>query len=123
MAAKRKDKNGRLLKTGENQRKDLIYQYRYQDIWGKTQYIYSADLDELRQKEKEVQKELDKGVDYAKGNISVEQLVERYIGLKQNVRYNTRVGYQFVMNLLKKETFSQKCIRGHQDFGRTDVDD
>ncbi|MDE7018593.1 MAG: integrase DNA-binding domain-containing protein, partial [Lachnospiraceae bacterium] len=91
MAAKRKDKNGRLLKTGENQRKDSIYQYRYQDIWGKTQYLYSADLDELRQKEREVQKELEKGVDYAKGNVSVEQLVERYIGLKQNVRYNTKV--------------------------------
>ena len=111
MAAKRKDKNGRLLKTGENQRKDLLYQYRYQDIWGKTKYIYSPDLDDLRQKEKEVQKELEKGVDYAKGNVSVEQLVERYIGLKQNVRYNTKVGYQFVLNLLKKETFSQKCIR------------
>ena len=111
MAAKRKDKNGRLLKTGENQRKDLIYQYRYKDIWGKTQYIYSADLNELRQKEKEVQKELDKGVDYAKGNVSVEQLVERYIGLKQNVRYNTKVGYQFVLNLIKKEAFSKKCIR------------
>lgn len=111
MAAKRKDKNGRLLKTGENQRKDLIYQYRYQDIWGKTQYIYSADLNELRQKEKEVQKELEKGVDYAKGNVSVEQLVERYISLKQNVRYNTKVGYRFVLNLLKKESFSQKCIR------------
>ncbi len=111
MAAKRKDKNGRLLKTGENQRKDLLYQYRYQDIWGKTKYIYSTDLDDLRQKEKEVQKELEKGVDYAKGNVSVEQLVERYIGLKQNVRYNTKVGYQFVLNLLKKETFSQKCIR------------
>ena len=35
MSAKRKDKKGRVLRTGESQRKDLTYQYRYQDITGK----------------------------------------------------------------------------------------
>lgn len=29
MSGKRKDNKGRILKTGESQRKDLIYQYRY----------------------------------------------------------------------------------------------
>ena len=111
MAEKRKDKNGRVLRTGENQRKDLIYQYRYKDFWGKTQYIYSSSLDELRQKESEVEKELQKGVDYAKGNVTVLELVTRYINIKQNVRYNTKVGYNFVLNILKKETFAQKSIR------------
>ena len=62
MAGKRRDKNGRVLKTGESQRKsDGIYQYRYTDIWGKTQYVYSSDLDELREKEKEIQKKIDEG--------------------------------------------------------------
>jgi len=111
MAEKRKDKNGRVLRTGENQRKDLIYQYRYKDFWGKTQYIYSSSLDELRQKESEVEKELQKGVDYAKGNVTVLELVTRYINIKQNVRYNTKVGYNFVLNILKKESFAQKNIR------------
>ena len=77
MAEKRRDKKGRVLKTGENQRKDGIYQYRYKDIWGKTQYIYSSDLDELREKEKEIQKKIDEGIDYTKGNITVLELVER----------------------------------------------
>lgn len=111
MIKRRKDKNGRVLLTGENQRKDGIYQFRYKDIWGKEQYIYSSDLEELREREKEIQKELDKGIDYHKGKATVLDLTERYIGLKQNVRYNTRVGYNFVLNLLKKETFSQKHIR------------
>ena len=70
MAEKRKDKKGRVLKAGENQRKDSIYQYRYKDFWGKTQYIYSSSLDELRKKELEVEKELQKGVDYARGNVT-----------------------------------------------------
>ena len=34
---KRKDNKGRVLKTGESQRKDLIYQYRYTDSRGKRQ--------------------------------------------------------------------------------------
>lgn len=107
MATKRKDNRGRLLKTGENQRKALIYQYRYKDAWGKTQYIYASDLNDLREKEKEVLKEVEKGVDYSKGKISILELVERYISLKRNVRYNTKVGYNFVLNILKKETFAQ----------------
>lgn len=40
------------------------------------------------------------------------QLLERYIGLKQGVRYNTQVGYNFVMNLVKNEAFGQRAIRG-----------
>jgi integrase len=111
MSEKRKDNKGRILKTGENQRKDLIYQYRYTDIRGKRQTVYSSDLKELREKEKEIQKQLDSGVDYAAGKVTVIQLLERYISLKQGVRYNTKVGYNFVLNLIKKEDFGYKQIR------------
>lgn len=38
---KRKDNKGRVLKTGESQRKDLIYQYRYTDCRGKRQTVYA----------------------------------------------------------------------------------
>ena len=38
-------------------------------------------------------------------------LVERYISLKQGVRYNTKVGYNFVLNLIKKEDFGYRQIR------------
>ena len=65
MSEKRKDNKGRILRTGESQRKDLIYQYRYTDIRGKRQTVYSSDLKELREKEKEIQKQLDDGIDYA----------------------------------------------------------
>ena len=34
MSEKRKDHKGRILRTGESQRKDLIYQYRYKDVQG-----------------------------------------------------------------------------------------
>ncbi len=111
MSEKRKDNKGRILRTGESQRKDLIYQYRYTDIRGKRQTVYSSDLKELREKEKEIQKQLDDGIDYAAGKITVIQLLERYISLKQGVRYNTKVGYNFVLNLIKKEDFGYRKIR------------
>ena len=111
MSEKRKDHKGRILRTGESQRKDLIYQYRYTDVQGKRQTIYSSDLKELREKEKEIQKQLDEGIDYAAGKATVIALVERYISLKQGVRYNTKIGYNFVLNLIKKEDFGYRKIR------------
>lgn len=110
MSEKRKDAKGRVLRAGESQRKDLIYQYRYTDIRGKRQTIYSSDLKELREKEKEIQKHLNDGIDYAAGQATVIALLERYIGLKQGVRYNTRVGYNFVLNLVKQEDFGYRQI-------------
>ena len=110
MSAKRKDNKGRVLKTGESQRKDLIYQFRYTDCRGNRHTIYAPTLQELRQKEKEIQKLIDDGVDYAAGQITVIELLEKYISLKQGVRYNTQVGYQFVLNLVKKENFGYRKI-------------
>lgn len=39
------------------------------------------------------------------------ELLQRYISLKRGVRYNTRVGYQFVMGIVQKESFGSKKIR------------
>lgn len=110
MSEKRKDHKGRILRTGESQRKNLMYQYRYIDIQGKRQTVYSSDLKELREKEKEIQKSIYERMDYAAGQATVISLVERYISLKQGVRYNTKVGYNFVLGLLKKEDFGYRQI-------------
>jgi len=111
MSQKRKDNKGRVPKTGESQRKDLIYQYRYIDLRGKRQVIYAPDLQTLRKKEEEIHWYLGDGIDYTASEITVIQLVERYIVLKHGVRYNTKVGYDFVLNLIKKEDFGYRQIR------------
>ena len=110
MSEKRKDHKGRILRTGESQRKNLMYKYRDIDIQGKRQTVYSSDLKELREKEKEIQKSIYERMDYAAGQATVISLVERYISLKQGVRYNTKVGYNFVLGLLKKEDFGYRQI-------------
>lgn len=61
MSEKRKDAKGRVLRAGESQRKDLIYQYRYTDIRGKRQTIYSSDLKELREKKRKSRSTLTMG--------------------------------------------------------------
>ena len=50
MSEKRRDSKGRILKTGEAQRKDLTYQYRYTDIDGIRRTIYAPTLSELRRR-------------------------------------------------------------------------
>lgn len=67
MSEKRKDHRGRVLRKGESQRKDLLYQYRYMDLGGKRRTVYSSDLGKLREKESEIQKFLNSGADYAGG--------------------------------------------------------
>ena len=111
MSEKRKDKKGRVLKDGESYRSDGRYMYRYTTVKGDRQCVYARTLDELREKEQQIQRDLQDGIDYGAGAITVIALAERYIEQKQGVRYNTKVGYNFVMNLLRKQDFSYRKIK------------
>ena len=56
----RKDNKGRNLKTGEYQRPDGRYEYRYKDeITGKRNSVYAADLASLREMEKKINKDME----------------------------------------------------------------
>ncbi len=111
MAERRKDSKNRALRNGESQRKDGTYMYRYTDVRGKRVCVYARTLEDLRVKEQTIQKELNDGIDYAAGEIIVLDLLKRYIATKTGVRYNTKVGYQFVLNLVSKESFGCLKIR------------
>lgn len=104
---RRKDSKGRVLKKGESERKDGRYQYRYNDAFGARKTVYANGLNELRDLEKRIEKDIGDGINYSKGQMTVYELVERYLSLKQGVRYNTRIGYNFVSNILGKEPFSR----------------
>lgn len=111
MSEKRKDNKNRILKTGESQRKDGTYMYRYVDLHKIRRYVYAPTLDELREKEKDIQRDLDDGIDYAAGEITVTELVKRYTGQKQGVENKTIQGYKFVLNLLHGEDFGYRQIK------------
>ncbi len=123
MAEKRKDSRGRILRTGEQQRKDGRYIFAYKGKDGKAKYIYSWKLEKtdklkenqrpcksLRELEKELQDALAAEVAYHGGDITVLELVERYLKTKNGVRHNTKAGYKTVVNLLRKEEFGSRRI-------------
>ena len=123
MLENRRDNKGRKLWTGESQRKDGKYEYKYQDALGKRRTVYSWRLTpadttpknkkndlSLREKEKQIQKELNESLVPNGGNLTVLRLVEKYVAQKRGVRHNTKANYNFVINIIKKEAFGQKRI-------------
>ncbi len=82
MSEKRKDSKGRVLKDGESQRANGTYDYRYTDIHKKRRCIYAKSLTELRKKEDELRRDMADGIDYAAGEMTVAELVDRYMNLK-----------------------------------------
>lgn len=123
MSTKRRDNKNRILQNGESQRKDGRYMYKYIDNAGDTRYLYSWRLvrtdtapqgvkDEmpLRDKIKAVQRDLDAGLISSGRDMTVLELVKKYVAQKTGVRENTRVGYNFVVNILKKEAFGSRRI-------------
>lgn len=123
MSEIRKDSKGRRLATGESQDKDGRYRYKYNDVFGKRKSVYSWRLTEsdpypkgkrkdisLREKEKEVEKALRKAVVTNGGNMTVLELVQKYISQKRGVKHNTQANYNFVINVIKKEDFGARRI-------------
>ena len=123
MSEVRRDSKGRKLFNGESQRKDGKYEYKYQDAWGKRKTVYSWKLTpvdrvpvgkrddiSLREKIKQIQKDLNSNITPDGGKFTVLELVEKYISQKTGVRHNTRSNYNFVVNVIKKEAFGQKRI-------------
>lgn len=55
-----------------------------------------------------IQKELSQEI--CSGDITVLELVDRYLRLKQGVRHNTQANYNFIRNIFAKETFGTRKI-------------
>ncbi|PBH49072.1 site-specific integrase, partial [Clostridioides difficile] len=116
MSEKRRDNKNRILRTGESQRKDGRYAYKYIDTFGKPQFVYSWKLvptdktpagkrDDiaLREKEKEIQKDLDDGIDHIGKKMTVCQLYAKQIRHRANVRHGTKQGRKQLMRILQED--------------------
>lgn len=96
---KRTDNKGRILRTGEIQRsEDNRYLYRYVDLSGKKKTIYAATLAELREKEKQIKRDLQDGIDTSRGDMTLNQLFHIYMDTKTDLRESTRCNYISVWN-------------------------
>ena len=102
----RKDNKGRNLKTGESQRPDGRYMYRYKDeLTGKRVTIYDMDLASLREQEKKINKDIDDQLitDTSVKKLTVNGLFERYMVTK-NIREKTKKDYWRTWNYRIKNT-------------------
>ena len=118
---KRRDNKGRLLYVGEYQEPSGLYTYHYTDALGKRRKLTSWTLTRAdsmpagKKPKKPLRDQIrDALADVADGvygnNISVLDLVDRYLATKTGVKGNTRTNYKFVRNILVKESFSYKEI-------------
>lgn len=120
---KRCDSKHRVLRQGESIRADGKYQFKYH-VNGKPKFVYSWRLEptdklpqgkkpclSLRKLEKQIGNDLDSQIDPSRKNMTVMELVERYLDTKTGVKPSTLSNYKFVRNLLAKEDFSGKKIR------------
>ena len=118
---KRRDNKGRVLQMGENQLDDGRYVYRYTNPYGQRKTVYSWRLTasdpmpagrrkdkSLREKIKDIEKQL--RLEICCEDITVCELVEKYLMTKTGVKHSTQTGYKFVQNILAKEPFGQRKI-------------
>ena len=118
----RRDSKHRLLHNGESIRANGKYQFKYL-VDGKPKFVYSWRLVptdpqpigkqpclSLRELEKLVGKDVDSRLDITGRNITVNELISRYLKTRTGVRHNTLSNYNFVQNIMSKEEFGSRKI-------------
>lgn len=123
MSQKRRDHKGRILRTGESQRKDGRYLYKYVDSFGETQFIYSwklvvtdrvpagkRDCIALREKIAEIQKDVQDGIDVTGKKMTLCQLYAKQNAQRPNVKANTKNGRKYLMEILKNDKLGTRSI-------------
>ena len=117
MSNKRRDKKGRILRSGQSQAKDGKYRFTYYEN-GKQKCLYSWKLEHydtvprgkrdcisLREQELELKNPKNPGLPAEVYELSVYELASRYVKQRKNVRASTRAGYKTVLNFLSREPF------------------
>lgn len=102
MSEKRKDHKGRVLKKGESQRKDNTYMYRWTSNNGKRECIYARTLTELRELEKEVDREIAIGI--CRNSYTLNEQIERYLKTKVSLANSTRENYKYYFEHIIQES-------------------
>ena len=126
---KRKDNKGRILRTGESQRKDGQYMYRYTDVSGKRQTLYSWRLNEtdknpsgknseksLRELEKNAQKSI--LYNQIKNSETINSLFDKFLIDRTDLKISTKSNYICLYDTHVRNTFGTRKI---EDVRYTDV--
>ena len=112
MANVRKDGKGRVLHKGEVYvRSKGLYSFSYMDAFGKRKYLYSRTLEDLRDKETELQRnKLDRLESYAMAKADINYVFDRYMATKTELRSTTRTNYVYTYDRYVRKGFGKKRI-------------
>lgn len=94
--AKRYDSRHRLLRTGESERADGYYTYRWTSRSGKRNSVTAGTLEELRKKEDEIQRDVSDGIRADAKNVTLNTLYDLWKELKVNLKHNTFSNYCYM---------------------------
>ena len=115
---KRKDKDRIVLKTGESQRPNGTYDYRWTGKDGKRHAVYAKSLEELREKEAQIEHDEFSGLKAEAGCVTINEMFDLWCQVKRGLKNNTFENYKYMYNLFVRPNLGKKRI---YDLKKTDV--
>ena len=107
---RRLDKDRITLKKGESQRKDGRYSYRWTADDGTRHTVYALSLEELREKEQQVARDLSDGIRAETKNTTLNDLFELWCTLKRGLKDNTFQNYKYMYNLFVRDGLGKSRV-------------
>lgn len=107
---KRKDKSRKVLRKGESQRPDGTYQFRWTDENRKRHCIYARNLDDLRYKEDEIDKDKKDGIKAEARYTSLNDMYELWRDLKRGIKNNTFENYKYMYETFVRNQIGSQFI-------------
>ena len=118
MAQKRLDSNRKVLKTGETQRTDGYYVYRWTDRTGARHSVTDKTLEGLRRKEEDILRNKMDGIKVGVQNVTLNDIYELWKHLKRGLKDNTFQNYCYMYDQFVAEDIGKLRI---QNLKRSDV--
>ena len=109
-APKRRDKSRVVLRKGEMQRANGTYHYTWMDKNRKRRYVYAKTLTELREKEKQIEKDIIDGIKAEARYTTVNELFELWKDLKRGLKNNTFENYMYMYETFVRNQIGRKRI-------------
>ncbi|MBO7711229.1 MAG: site-specific integrase [Lachnospiraceae bacterium] len=98
------------LRTGESQRKDGGYVYRWTDEEGRRHAKYADTLADLREKETQIVVDRHDGIKTDTNNLSVNDMFELWKKLKRGIKDITFQNYIYMYDMFVKQGFGKKKL-------------
>ena len=106
-STKRKDKDRIVLRTGEGQRPNGTYEYRWTDNKGVRRRVYAKSLESLRAKEDEIQKDQCDGIKAEARYVTINDVFDMWRLLKRGLKDNTFQNYQYLYDMFVRPNFGK----------------